>query len=66
MAEAYKAQAQIQRLTFERDLFRQALEHIVGCDYRGNEPHEQRLARAALELADAHNTGQSQETERQS
>lgn len=57
VAAAYEAQAEITRLTFERDLFRQALEHIVASDYRGNEPNEQRLARAALELADARNTG---------
>lgn len=32
----------------EIDRLRAVLEQIVACDYRGNEPHEQRLAREAL------------------
>jgi hypothetical protein len=36
------------RVSEERNLLRDALERITRCDYRGNEPVEQYIARTAL------------------
>jgi hypothetical protein len=36
----------------ERDRYREALEQIVACDFRGNMPREQSIARAALATPD--------------
>ena len=47
LAEEYKGQylwAEIDRLRIAE----QALRDITRCDYRGNEPHEQMIARLAL------------------
>lgn len=35
-------------LVTQRNIAEQALRDIVRCDYRGNEPHEQMIARLAL------------------
>lgn len=46
---AYHTAVAIEPIAADRDRLRAALKQIVACDFRGNMPREQAIARAALE-----------------